>query len=474
MCDMAVALAHTTIDGHTLFGHNSNRPEGEGQALLRTPGRAFALGETVRATHLELPQVRQTYTVLACRADGQWGYRHGVNQHNVALGLTSIRTRVGNEGPGLTGADLVRLALERAGSARQALDVITDLIGRYGQGAFPGGGPAEDGPDGGHDSAFLIADGCEAYVLEACGPHWAMQAVGAVRAVSDVCHLRQDWDRISHGLADLAIARGWWPGDGSKLDFAGSVGQEGGEPAAGLRRWGRATLLLEQQSGQIHPQFLRHLLGDHVEAPPAENAGLRLTFAGQPRTLNVNPAADEERDAQRAARAGLSLCRHAAGAGAAGTAASLIAALGPAPGLPPLAWWAFGTPCCGLYFPLLLDGELPAALQAEAPGAGCRVWRQMTRLQEEARRDGRRHKALAEELTALQEQLDQHAREFLPEAAALQGREARELERLAGSFMQHNLERFEDLHAALTEEGRQPLHGPHRALAEEEIPAYFI
>jgi dipeptidase len=440
---MVVALARTTIDGHTLFGHNSTRPEGEGQALLCSPGRAFALGETVRATHLELPQVRRTYTVLACRADGQWGYRHGVNQHNVALGLTSIRTRVSNEGPGLTGADLVRLALERAGSARQALDVITDLIGRYGQGAFPGRGPAE----GGHDSAFLIADGCEAYVLEACGPHWAMQAVGAVRAVSDVCHLRQDWDRISHGLADLAIARGWWPGDGSKLDFAGAVGPEGGDNAAGLRRWGRATLLLEQQSGQIHAQFLRHLLGDHVQVPP------------------TGPAA---------APAGLSLCQHAAGAGATATAASLIAALGPAPGLPPLAWWAFGTPCCGLYFPLLLDGELPAAFQAEAPGAGCRVWRQMTRLQEGARRDARRHKALCEELTALQEQLDQHAREFLPEAAALQGRGGRELERLAGSFMQHNLERFEDLHAALTEEGRQPPRAPDGALAEEEIPAYFI
>ena len=211
MCDMVVALAHTTIDGHTLFGHNSNRPEGEGQALLRTPGRAFALGETVRATHLELPQVRRTYTVLACRADGQWGYRHGVNQHTVALGLTAIRTRVGNGGPGLTGADLVRLALERAGSARQALDVITDLIGRYGQGAFPGGGPAEGEPDGGHDSAFLIADACEAYVLEACGPllaERAGEAASVTKGTAEPVGLPASQGAVPRGLmreADTAV-----------------------------------------------------------------------------------------------------------------------------------------------------------------------------------------------------------------------------------------------------------------------------
>src|SRR4051812_23915734 len=111
--DMVVALARSTADGRTVFGHNSHRPPGEGQSLVRVPGRAFAPGESVRATHLALPQARQTHAVLAGRAGGEWGYRHGVNDRGVAAGVTGICTRLGNEGPALTGPDLVRLALER-------------------------------------------------------------------------------------------------------------------------------------------------------------------------------------------------------------------------------------------------------------------------------------------------------------------------------------------------------------------------
>ena len=109
----------------------------------------------------------------------------------------------------------MRLTLERASAARQAVETTAALITRHGQGPYPGCAAEED-----HDNAFLIADGREAYLLAACGPHWAVQQVGDVRALNEVCRLRKDWDRISPGLADLAIQPGWQPEDGSKLDFA--------------------------------------------------------------------------------------------------------------------------------------------------------------------------------------------------------------------------------------------------------------
>ena len=40
--------------------------------------------------------------------------------------------------PGLLGTELTRLALERSQTARQAVDLVTSLVERYGQGAFPG------------------------------------------------------------------------------------------------------------------------------------------------------------------------------------------------------------------------------------------------------------------------------------------------------------------------------------------------
>lgn len=405
-CDMLVALPRATLDGGTLFGHNCNRPGGEELILLRAAGRVFAPGENVQTGAVALPQVRRTWTVLASRCPGQWGYEHGLNEHGVSVGFTAIRTKPWEGTPALTGPDLVRLALERASSARQALDVMTDLVRRHGQGSAD----AELHP------AFLIADGREAFVVEMFGPHWAVQHVGAVRAVSDVCHLRQDWDHLAHGLADLAIARGWWPANGSKLDFAGSVGHEGGDNAAALRRWGRATLLLEQSSGQIDVAMLRQVLSDHFEG-----------CAG---------AASADQTA--AARAGSSrtLCRHAATPSALRTAASLIAQTGPDP-LLPIAWYSFGPPCDSVYFPLLLAGELPAKWQSATGGP--HGWRRHGPT-DEPDQPGRRAA-----LSRLQERFDRETREFVTEAAELRHRgELDLLPRLAELFMQHTVECWEN------------------------------
>ena len=407
-CDMVVALPRATADGTALFGHNSNRPAGEAQALVRTAARSHAPGEKLRTPARELPQARQTFAVLANRPAGLWGYRHGVNEHGVCAGVTPIRTRLAEPSPGLSGTDLVRLALERAASARQAVDVLTDLITRHGQGSTGEAGRHHD-EDGAADSAFLVADGQEAYALEATGRHWVLQVIGSVRAASDVCHLRQDWDRISRGLADLAIQRGWWPENGSKLDFAGALGLEGGDNAASLRRWGRATLLLEQQSGQIDAGFLRRLLSDHPEA---------------------------------ASRPEITLCRH--GADGPATAASLLVQLGPSAQAVPTAWCAFGPPCASVYFPLYLEGDLPAGFEEDGPGAGCRVWRRASALAAEAERDAGLRAALREATGALQERFEVEARDFANEARALKLRGAApELHRLAGAFMQHNLESWE-------------------------------
>jgi hypothetical protein len=397
--DIVVALGRATAEGHMLFGYNSNRAAGEGPGLMCVGGRAFAPGEAVCARHVQLPQVRQTYSVLAAVAPGHAGYTHGVNDHGVAAGVTSVHTRLGGSATGLTGPELVRLALERAVSARQAVDVVTDLVARFGQ----------CGPDGNDDSALLLADGREAFVVETAGRYWAEQVVGSVRAVSDFCGLRQDWDRIARGLADEVIGRGWWPSDGSKVDFAGAVGREHGAGAAGLRRWGRATLLLEQQSGQVDMRFLRRLLADHGDRPAAAP----------------------------------SLCRHGDGAGEVATACSMVVEAGLAGALP-VAWCSFGPPCLGVWFPLFLVAELPVEFAAE-DGGGCRVWRRSLRLAAEVERSPESAKAVRQAMAAVQERFDQEGREFLVEAAALAGRaDGARLARLAGSLMQHHVERWEE------------------------------
>src|SRR5262249_41870842 len=155
------------------------------------------------------------------RPEGTWGYDFGLNEHQVAVGHVRLRSKVPGRRPCLVGTDLVRLVLERSRSARQAVDLLAGLVERHGQTVLPEGPAARES-----DSAYLIADAREAFAVETAGCHWVYQEVLEVRAVSNVSTVRQDWDRISSGLADYAIGRGWWPGDGSKLDFAGALSED--------------------------------------------------------------------------------------------------------------------------------------------------------------------------------------------------------------------------------------------------------
>src|SRR5687767_9895071 len=131
-CDMLVARGSSTIQQNTLFGVNLFGAGRSRHTLRRTPASLHSPDEAVRATHIKLPQVRQTCAVLGVGLEGDWGLVHGCNEHQVTIGTTGWRCRRQFEQNGLTGPDLVRLALERSHSAVNAVDVLTDLIARHG------------------------------------------------------------------------------------------------------------------------------------------------------------------------------------------------------------------------------------------------------------------------------------------------------------------------------------------------------
>ena len=135
MCDCLVAMPEATGGPFTLFAKNSDRPPAERQEVeWSAPRRDVG---TLRTTHIDV-ETHNTDT-LGCvlsRPAWGWGAEHGVDEAGVAIGNTTVYTTLDPRGApnGLTGMDLVRLALERAAGAADAVDVITSMLERHGQG----------------------------------------------------------------------------------------------------------------------------------------------------------------------------------------------------------------------------------------------------------------------------------------------------------------------------------------------------
>ena len=206
MCDTFVALPPATADGSVIFGKNSDREPNEAMALEFIAGQSHAADSRVQCTYLEIPQVHRTLDVLLCRPFWMWGAEMGANEKGLVIGNEAVFTRMPvNRGKVLTGMDLLRLALERAGSAEDAVETIVGLLADHGQGGICG---YTDRRMAYHNS-FILADPGDAWVLETAGHLWAARRITNGWAISNRLTLDDDFDRSHPQLIDTAREKGW-------------------------------------------------------------------------------------------------------------------------------------------------------------------------------------------------------------------------------------------------------------------------
>lgn len=211
MCDTLVLRSH----GQTWFAKNSDREPAEPQRLIRLPAVQGDRSPRVLTTYMAIPQTSERHGLVLSQPRWAWGGEMGVNDRGVAIGNEPVVTRLTlRQGEALLGMDLLRLGLERGGTAREALTVITEHLQAYGQ-----GGPAGFRDKNlRHDNSFLLADADEGWVLETAGHLWAAKRVDSW-AISNALTLGCEFDLHSPGLHDHAKRLQCWDGKGA-LHFA--------------------------------------------------------------------------------------------------------------------------------------------------------------------------------------------------------------------------------------------------------------
>jgi secernin len=272
MCDTMVATQNSTADGAVWFAKNSDREPGEAQIIEHLPRITHHDSKTLQCTYLEIPQSRQTNEVLLSRPFWMWGAEIGSNEHGVTIGNEAVWTKLPMEKTGLTGMDLLRLALERTTTAREALDLITWFLKKHGQ----GGACGYRNKKFRYHNSFLIADPTQAWVLETAGEVWAAEKVRSIRTISNLLSIGKEFDLISDDAYSMARSRGWCK---SANDF--SFAQAFGEPkysalSGGAQRTACTLRSLKNREGSLERKDFFEALREH--AGDAPEGGWRMTM----------------------------------------------------------------------------------------------------------------------------------------------------------------------------------------------------
>ncbi|MEM3712433.1 MAG: C69 family dipeptidase [Thermoproteota archaeon] len=258
MCDTLVALSNSTKDGVTIFAKNSDREPNEPQALEFYP-RIEHDEEFNNCTYIKVPQVKVTYAILISRPVWMWGAEMGVNEFGLAIGNEAVFTREEKMKTGLTGMDLLRLALERCKNSYEALMFMIKYLEEFGQGGNCGFKNKTY-----YHNSFIICDPKEAWVLETAGKYWVAEKVKNVRSISNALTIKNKWDMASKNLVEHAVEKGWCKDD-KDFNFSRCYSDRFYTHfARGRERQAYTQTCLNRKIGEIDIHLVKDIMRSHI------------------------------------------------------------------------------------------------------------------------------------------------------------------------------------------------------------------
>ena len=418
-CDTFALTAAAFAGGRNMLCKNSDRPLGESQPLQFYPRRTYGEGQMLRCTHLTIPQTQIAWAVLGCQPYWIWGFEMGVNEWGLSIGNEAQGSRCAAETEeGLLGMDLLRLALERAQTAREAITVITALLERYGQNAN-----ASMLFDRRYENSFLLVDPQEVWLLETAGRQWVAKRVQDRAAISNCYTIGTDHDLCSENMEQNARMHRWLAPD-EPMDFAKAYTAPAVRQSASNPRHRRLEKRIHAQK-QLSEEACKAILRDHFDGELIEPR------FGACYGMFV------------------SICMHAMTWDASQTTCALLARWDAHLGV--VARYAPSIPCCSVFLPVYMTGQLPACMTLGGAVYDERsLWWRCERL------------AMA--ISVDEERFGEYAREALRRLETELSRRTEETERKAAGL--EETERCALL-AQLTEDAAQALFSLAGTLAED-------
>lgn len=332
-CDTSVVVPPLTADGSVIFAKNSDRSVNECQPLVHVPRATHPAESSVQTQYLSISQVTTTWEMIGSAPHWLWGFEMGVNEWGVTIGNEAVQTREPTHHEALIGMDLVRLGLERAKTAREAVEVIGSLVETHGQ-----GGSCEASFYRTYQNSFIVADATGAWILETAGHRWVAQAVRERGAISNLLTIGPHWDIGSPGVREHAENRRWWHGEGG---FAAAYQDPNTDLSTRICRLERARKILGGYAPGVGIAEMMDVLRDHNDGD----------LPSGPEPLPT-------------------ICVHSNPAFAGETAAAMVVQI--RPDRPRLIattiWTAFGSPCLSVFRPVYPWAVgLPPALAVGGP-----------------------------------------------------------------------------------------------------------
>ena len=331
-CDTFALGKAWYCEGINYLAKNSDRPLGEAQPLSFFPGGNHQPGETVKCTHLTIPQAAHTYTVLGSRPYWIWGFEMGVNECGLAIGNEAEHSRCAREtAEGLLGMDILRLALERAATAREGIDVIAALLTEYGQNAN-----ANPLFDRRYENSYMLVDPQEIWLMETAGRQWVAKKINDWDAISNCYSIGTEFDLCSPGLEQIAREKRWIHPD-EPFDFAKAYSDTTVVQSGSTPRWRRMLRLIGSHDAPLNREDIKAVLRDYFEGELIE------------------PRYDASRGTF------VTICMHAHAWNTSQTAASMLT--GWHEKLGNVTWYSPSLPCCSLFIPVYWTGDTPSAMK---------------------------------------------------------------------------------------------------------------